>query len=99
MAGDDTDPGDSSTGINSKQSPTAVIEAKDSNIPEMSSDASIELGDAALPKGTLDPVYEAKARVLNRAVRKELPDIFFLNIRYRYPISMRYLYHRACHEF
>ena len=25
---------------------------------------------AALPKGTLDPVYEAKARVLNRAVRR-----------------------------
>jgi hypothetical protein len=23
---------------------------------------------AAIPKGTLDPVYEAKARVLNRAV-------------------------------
>lgn len=25
--------------------------------------------DAIYPKGTLDPVYEAKARVLNRAVR------------------------------
>ena len=24
---------------------------------------------AAIPKGTIDPVYEAKARVLNRAVR------------------------------
>lgn len=24
---------------------------------------------AAIPKGTLDPVYEAKARVLNHAVR------------------------------
>lgn len=26
--------------------------------------------DAALPKGTIDPVYEAKARVLNNAVSK-----------------------------
>lgn len=25
---------------------------------------------AALPKGTVDPVYEAKARVLNKAVRQ-----------------------------
>jgi len=25
--------------------------------------------EAALPKGTLDPVYEAKAKVLNAAVR------------------------------
>ena len=25
--------------------------------------------EAAIPKGTLDPVYEAKARVLNAAVR------------------------------
>jgi hypothetical protein len=24
----------------------------------------------AIPKGTIDPVYEAKARVLNHAVRK-----------------------------
>ena len=26
---------------------------------------------AAIPKGTIDPVYEAKARVLNRAVSKK----------------------------
>lgn len=26
--------------------------------------------EAAIPKGTLDPVYEAKARVLNRAVSR-----------------------------
>lgn len=25
--------------------------------------------DAAIPRGTIDPVYEAKARVLNHAVR------------------------------
>jgi len=30
--------------------------------------AAIE-AEAAIPKGTLDPVYEAKARVLNAAVR------------------------------
>jgi hypothetical protein len=28
---------------------------------------------AAIPKGTIDPVYEAKARVLNHAVRNSLP--------------------------
>lgn len=28
---------------------------------------------AAIPKGTIDPVYEAKARVLNHAVRSSLP--------------------------
>ena len=28
--------------------------------------------EAAIPKGTLDPVYEAKARVLNHAVRSKL---------------------------
>lgn len=34
--------------------------------------SSIDLSDddaAIVPKGTLDPVYEAKARLLNRAVR------------------------------
>jgi hypothetical protein len=38
--------------------------------PNIKTDPSIEgLSDAAaLPKGTLDPVYEAKARVLNHAV-------------------------------
>jgi hypothetical protein len=38
--------------------------------PDVETDLSIEgLSDAAaLPKGTLDPVYEAKARVLNHAV-------------------------------
>ena len=28
---------------------------------------------SAIPKGTIDPVYEAKARVLNRAVRFDRP--------------------------
>lgn len=44
-------------------------------------DGSIDIhgiDDAAIiPKGALDPVYEAKARVLNRAVRchlETLPD-------------------------
>jgi hypothetical protein len=29
---------------------------------------------AAIPKGTIDPVYEAKARVLNHAVRESTPS-------------------------
>lgn len=33
-------------------------------------DVALGVDDAgAIPKGTIDPVYEAKARVLNRAVR------------------------------
>lgn len=40
---------------------------KDDNAQVLTAD-SIDLGVAALPKGTLDPVYEAKARVLNHAV-------------------------------
>ena len=36
---------------------------------EISEDYAIGVDDAsAIPKGTIDPVYEAKARVLNRAV-------------------------------
>ncbi|PWN43781.1 MFS general substrate transporter [Ceraceosorus guamensis] len=34
------------------------------------SDSNILTDDAALPAGTLDPVYEAKARVLNRAIQE-----------------------------
>lgn len=30
--------------------------------------------DAAIPKGTIDPVYEAKARVLNHAVGLPHPE-------------------------
>lgn len=30
-------------------------------------------GASAIPKGTIDPVYEAKARVLNNAVRSYMP--------------------------
>lgn len=29
--------------------------------------------DAIIPKGQIDPVYEAKARVLNHAARRRLP--------------------------
>ena len=37
--------------------------------PGVPEDAIIAVEDEAiLPKGTLDPVYEAKAKVLNRAV-------------------------------
>lgn len=33
-------------------------------------DVDIDKDELALPAGTFDPVYEAKARVLNRAVSK-----------------------------
>jgi hypothetical protein len=40
------------------------LEIKDTNLAEV-----VGLDDeAAIPKGTIDPVYEAKARVLNHAV-------------------------------
>lgn len=35
-------------------------------------DATVGMNDAAIiPKGEIDPVYEAKARILNRAARCE----------------------------
>jgi hypothetical protein len=40
------------------------------NIPSISATGADEI--AALPKGTIDPVYEAKARVLNHAVGDHL---------------------------
>lgn len=48
----------------------AAVEGKDANdaVGVIASD-SIEFGAAALPKGTVDVVYERKARVLNHAVR------------------------------
>jgi hypothetical protein len=52
-----------------KAASSAVIERKDTNIPDVSAAESVEFDAAAMPKGTIDPVYEAKARVLNRAVR------------------------------
>ncbi len=42
--------------------------------PEKQISASYGLDDeAAIPKGTIDPVYEAKARVLNHAVCARAP--------------------------
>lgn len=41
-----------------------------SSDPDVSTDASSDIDDGTLPKGTFDPVYEAKARVLNRAIRE-----------------------------
>lgn len=37
---------------------------------EVDLNVGVALGDiAVIPSGTIDPVYEAKARILNRAVR------------------------------
>lgn len=49
----------------------AAVEGKDANdaVGVIASD-SIEFGAAALPKGTVDVVYERKARVLNHAVQE-----------------------------
>ena len=52
-------------------------------------DIALGVDDAgAIPKGTIDPVYEAKARVLNRAVSCILrtPNCrsCYLGSRYRY---------------
>ena len=39
-------------------------------------DVALGVDDAgAIPKGTIDPVYEAKARVLNRAVSHETVEV------------------------
>lgn len=36
----------------------------------LGSEVAVGIDDlSALPKGTIDPVYEAKARVLNRAIQ------------------------------
>jgi hypothetical protein len=50
-----------------KASPSA-LEGKGANSPDIFPAETVELAAAALPKGTVDPVYEAKARVLNNAV-------------------------------
>jgi hypothetical protein len=50
------------TDVSDKKNPTPGAEPRDDDIALGIQDES------AIPKGTLDPVYEAKARVLNRAV-------------------------------
>ena len=58
---------------------------KDTASPERrsSSRAIDALDDAgAIPKGQIDPVYEAKARVLNRAVSKPPPKSTICPIPY-----------------
>lgn len=42
----------------------------DIKTPGYGEDVAININEAAaIPKGTLDPVYEAKARVLNKAIQ------------------------------
>lgn len=48
---------------------SAVIDNKDTEVSDVAVVGGEALDTAALPKGTVDPVYEAKARVLNNAVR------------------------------
>lgn len=50
---------------------TGVENGTDAKEPDPSLIAIDE--PAAIPKGTIDPVYEAKARVLNHAVRSARP--------------------------
>lgn len=52
-----------------------TAESETSKLPEApvvehTSTAEEEIGKSALPDGTFDPVYEAKARVLNRAIQE-----------------------------
>lgn len=47
----------------------SVEEGKRENGPQLGEEVAIGIEDVStIPKGTIDPVYEAKARVLNRAV-------------------------------
>lgn len=42
----------------------------DNKTPRYGEDVAVGINEAAaIPKGTLDPVYEAKARVLNKAIQ------------------------------
>jgi hypothetical protein len=47
---------------------SAAAENTDTDFKDVSSPPSEATELAAIPKGTIDPVYEAKANVLNRAV-------------------------------
>jgi hypothetical protein len=53
-----------------KGAASAAVERKGSNeAVDVVTAENLEFDASALPKGTIDPVYEAKARVLNHAVR------------------------------
>lgn len=52
-----------------KAASPALVDSKGTSGPDFVTAETLELGTAAaLPKGTVDPIYEAKARVLNNAV-------------------------------
>lgn len=52
------------------ESKTVIEGAEDDSRSRLGSVVAVGIDDlGALPKGTLDPVYEAKARVLNRAIQ------------------------------
>lgn len=71
-----------------------------SDTPQTRYVSDVELSDddgVIIPKGALDPVYEAKARVLNRAV--SVFDHFALHdIMYRYRSSCVCLCDNAGHR-
>ena len=51
---------------------TKVDEKEPAVDARFGTEAALGIDDVgAIPKGTIDPVYEAKARVLNRAVWKK----------------------------
>ena len=48
---------------------SSAEEGKKNNGPQIGEEVAVGIEDVStIPKGTIDPVYEAKARVLNRAV-------------------------------
>lgn len=53
----------------SPQSPPKLRDPQIFSDSTMQDDANDAIDEGALPKGTFDPVYEAKARVLNRAIQ------------------------------
>jgi hypothetical protein len=58
------------TDVEKAYQPTSVAEPKQSKLAQKTEDeVSINAGDnAILPEGQIDPVYEKKAKILNRAV-------------------------------
>lgn len=65
----DSSPGQSSPDLKREETGTASGVFADEKVLKEQVTVSSAVDDvAAIPKGTIDPVYEAKARVLNHAV-------------------------------
>lgn len=68
MATPGIEPGDQKT---SKEAELVQNHANEAELPPYNYQSSVDLSDddgVIIPKGSLDPVYEAKAKVVNKAV-------------------------------